>query len=198
MSSLIHQQADCHAAQADDLLAAMLLRGEAPTVEMLLALCHHEPLADLDDLALRWMTAKGHAKWWARAVATRLQYPGFQAAHWFLEYMKYGRGRGPVPDRPLPDTGAPLSGFVQARISHAKAGWSRDVSAGWTQLQFRDWFRRHISGETWLPPLWPDQPGWSEALQLLRIAYGFPRVDPAITWELRSPPRRVSRRGSPR
>ena len=34
------------------------------TLDMLLALCPDEPLADLDELDLRWMTAKEHARWW--------------------------------------------------------------------------------------------------------------------------------------
>ena len=111
--------------------------------------------------------------------------------------MKYGRSRGPLPDRPLPDAdaGAPLTEFARARISHMKALWSRDISAGWAaQLQFRDWLRSHVNGETWIPPVWRNQPGWSEALQLLRVACGLPRFDLAITWELRPPPERSSSR----
>jgi hypothetical protein len=143
------------------------------------------------------MTAKEHAKWWIKAADLRMRYPGYQEAYWYREHMKYGHcfGRGPLPDRPLPRAGAPLNDFVQARISHAKAGWSRDVSAGSTLLQFREWLKLHVNGETWLPPLWPDGSGWSEALQLLRIACGLPSVDPAITWKLRpSPPARRVRR----
>jgi hypothetical protein len=177
----------------DDLLAAMLARGDAPTLDALLDLCPDEPLADVDEIDREGMTARRHAEWWSWATDLRIQYPGFEDAYWYLEYMKYGRSRGPLPDRPLPYAGAPLSEFVGARISHAKALWSRDVSCRWTQLQFRDWLRLHCDGETWIPPLWPDQPGWSEALQVLRIAYGLPGLDPTITWELRPPPRRASR-----
>jgi hypothetical protein len=177
----------------DDLLAAMLARGDAPTLDALLALCPDEPLADVDDIDRRDMGNKGYAKWWSWAAELRLQYPGFQSAYWYLEHMKYGRSCGPLPDRPLPDAGAPLKEFLRARISHAKALWSRDIAAGWTQSQFRDWLRLHINGETWIPPLWPDTPGWSEALQVLRIAYGLPGLDPTITWELRPPPRGARR-----
>jgi hypothetical protein len=162
----------------DDFLAAMLSRGEAPPLDMLLA--PDEPLADLDDNDRKWMTGQEHAKWWRRAAELRLQYPGFQAAHWYLEHMKFGN---------LPKPGAPLSEFVRARDSHAKGLWSRDISAGWAQLQFRDWLRSHINGETWIPPLWPNHPAWSEALLVLRIAFGLPGLDPTITWELRQPPR---------
>ena len=189
-----------HAPPTDDLLAAMLARGGAPTLDALppldaiLALCPNEPLADVDENDRQFMTPGEHAEWRREAAELRLQYPGFQDAYWYLEYMKYGWSRGPLPDRPLPNTGAPLKELVRARISHAKALWSRDISAGWTQSQFRDWLRLHVNGETWIPPLWPDKPGWSEALQVLRIACGLPSLDPTITWELRPPPRRVSPR----
>jgi hypothetical protein len=108
-----------------DNLAEMLSRGEAPTLDTLLALCPDEPLADLDERDLKSMTPREHAKWWKRVAELRMQYPGFQAAHWYLERMKYGA---------LPNPGAPLSEFVRARDSHAKAGWSRDISCGGTQL----------------------------------------------------------------
>ena len=80
--------------------------------------------------------------------------------------MKYGS---------LPSDGAPLSEYVRARISHAKALWSRDVSTKQTRLQFVDWLRDHIDGKTWIAPLWPYGEGWSEALQLLRLSCGLPR-----------------------
>lgn len=112
----------------DDLLAGMRARGDVPTLDALLALCPDEPLADVDDIDRRDMGDRGHAKWLSWAAELRLQYPGFQAEHWCLERMKYGS----LPDRPLPNTGAPLKEFVRARISHAKALWSRDVAAGWT------------------------------------------------------------------
>jgi hypothetical protein len=169
---------------ADDLLAAMLARGEAPTPDTLLALCPDEPLVDLDDHDLRFMTPGEYAEWRAWAADLSRRYPGFQDAYWYLEYMKYGQSRGPLPNRPLPHAGTPLREYVRARISHAKALWSRDIAAGCTQLQFRDWLRLHINGETWIPPVWPDSPGWSEALQILRIAYGLPRFDPTIAWKL--------------
>jgi hypothetical protein len=177
----------------DEFLAVMPSRGQHPTLDALLALCPHEPLADVDEIDRERMTAKEHAKWWSCAAELRTQFPGFQSAYWKLEHMKYGHcfGRGPLPNRPLPDSArsSPLSEFVRARISHAKALWSRDILARWTQLQFRDWLRLHINGETWIPPLWPDHPGWSEALRVLRIACGRPGFDPTIAWELREPPR---------
>jgi hypothetical protein len=120
----------------DDLLAAMLARGDAPTLDALLDLCPDEPLADVDEIDREGMTAGRHAEWWSWATDLRIQYPGFQDAYWYLEYMKYGRSRGPLPDRPLPYAGAPLSEFVGARISHAKALWSRDVSCRWTSCSF--------------------------------------------------------------
>ena len=150
--------------QTADHLAEKLSRGEASSLDALLALCPDEPLADLDELDRQWMTPREHAKWWTRAAELRVQYPGFQEAYWYLEYMKYGRSRGKLPDRPLPNTGAPLADFVHARVSHGKALWSRDVSAGWTRLQFRDWLKLHIDGKIWIPPLWPEMCGWSEAL----------------------------------
>lgn len=183
-----------------DHLAAMLSRGKAPSLEALLASCPDEPLADVDEIDRREMTAGEHAKLRSRAASLRMQYPGFQFAYWKLEHMKYGHcfGRGPLPDRPLPCAGAALSEFVRAQTSHTKAMWSGDVWTGRTQSQFRDWLRLHIDGKTWLPPLWPNLPGWSEALQVLRIACGLPRFDPTITWELRPPPRRSSPQRLPR
>lgn len=163
----------------EDFLAEMLSLGQRCTIDELLELCPDEPLADLEDRDLKWVTAREHAKWWKRAAELRAQYPGFQAAHWFLEQMKYGN---------VPDPGAPLGEFVRARLSHAKALWSRDISAGGTRLQFPEWLGLHINGETWILPLWPDSPGWSEALQVLRIACGLPRMAPTDTWERRPPP----------
>jgi hypothetical protein len=93
--------------------------------------------------------------------------------------MKYGNP--PTDDAPLRD-------FVRARISHAKALWSRDVEGNWTSLQFSDWLRLHVDGKTWMPPLWPDLPGWSAALQVLRVACDLPRFAPTGTWRLRPPP----------
>jgi hypothetical protein len=178
-----------------DTFVATLLRGRAATLDTLLALCPGEPLVDLPDCTLEWMTARAHGKWWKRAAELRLQYPGFQAVYWKLEHMKFGHCfvGCPLPHRPLPAPGSPLVEFVRARISHAKALWSRDISAGWTELQFREWLRLHVNGETWMPPLQPDAPGWSEALQVLRVAYGFARLDPTITWERCDPPRRGKR-----
>lgn len=178
----------------EDFFAEMLLRGQRCTIDELLALCPDEPLADLDDRDLKWMTAREHAKWWKRVANLGERYPGFQSAYWKLEHMKYGHcfGRGPLPDRPLPDASAPLVEFVRARISHAKALWSRDISARWTELPFREWLMLHINGETWISPVWPDKPGWSAALQILRVACGFPAFDPTITWELRAPPPRLA------
>jgi hypothetical protein len=188
MTSLIHQQADCRAAHVADILAEMLPRGEAPTLDAL-DLCPDEPLAVIEEPGGTRTTRNNNGAFWKKAYPLRAKYPGFQADHWVLEEMKYGN---------TPDAGAPSSEFVRARISHAKALWSRDISAGWTQFQFRDWLRLHIDGETWIPPLWPEGLGWSEALQVLRIAFGLPRFAPTETWELRPPPRRVSPRRPPR
>ncbi len=162
-------------------LAEMLSRGEAPSLDVLLALCPDERLVDLDDLDLRWKTPREHETWWQRAADLHMQYPGFQFASWKIEHMKYRKSRGPLPDGRLPYAGAPLSEFVGARISHAKALWSGDISVGWTQLQFPEWLQLHIDGKTWIPPLWPNSPGWSEALQVLRIACGLARFDQTIT-----------------
>lgn len=198
MSSRVPKKPYCNEAQVVDFLTETLSRGEAPSIDWLLALCKDEPLADVDEISRGRMTAKEHASWWRRAADLRLRFPGFQAAYWYLEYMKYRRSCGPLPDHQLPDAGAPLIEFIRARISHAKALWSRDVWNGWTQLQFRDWLRLHIDGRTWIPPLWPDAPGWSEALQVLRIACGLPRHAPTQTWKLLPPPRRASSRRPPR
>ena len=73
-----------------DHLAAMLARGDAPTLDVLLTLCPDEPLADVDEIDREGMTARRHAEWWNWAADLRVQYPGFQDAYWYLEHMKYG------------------------------------------------------------------------------------------------------------
>jgi len=102
-----------------DHLAAMLSRGEAPTLDALLALCPNEPLADVDEIDRQMMTVKEHAKWSARATELHAQYPGYQEAYWYREHMKYGHcfGRGPLPDRPLPNSAR------QGRHHFGKASW---------------------------------------------------------------------------
>ena len=161
-----------HSGEVLDLLGTMLRCGRAPALDVLLALSRDEALADMDELTLH-VTPREHARWWEKACALRAKYPGFQAEHWCRERMKYGN---------LPDANAPLSEYVRARISHAKALWSRDVANKATRLQFREWLRLHVEGETWIAPLWPDPFGWREALQILRIAYGLPRFAPAKPW----------------
>jgi hypothetical protein len=181
------------APHAADPLRQMLHQGRAPSLDWLLALSPDEPLAELEPDESGKMKRVRGVGWtvvprtlrksdWALAE----KFPGLQLSYRKLEHMKYGN---------TPPDGAPLSEFVRARISHAKALWSRDVSAGWTRLQFRDWLPLHIGGKFWMPPLWADwSGGWAEALQVLRIACGLPRFAPTETWKLRPPPVRVSRR----
>jgi hypothetical protein len=167
------------ASQGTDPLLQMLHEGRAPSLDWLFALSPNEPLAELDPEESEKMKPVRGVGWtvvprtlrksdWALAE----KFPGLQLSYRKLEHMKYGD---------TPPDGAPLSDFVRARISHAKALWSRDVLAKHTKLQFRGWLRLHIDGQIWIDPLWPDWPGWSEALQVLRIAYGLPRFAPTKT-----------------
>jgi hypothetical protein len=167
------------APHADDLVLQMLRQGRSPRLDRLLALSPDEPLAELDPDESGKMKRVRGVGWTVVPRTLRKsdwtlaeKYPGLQLSYSKLEQMKYGD---------TPPDGAPLSEFVRARISHAKALWSRDVLAKHTKLQFRDWLRLHIDGQTWIDPLWPDWPGWSEALQVLRIAYGLPRFAPTKT-----------------
>jgi hypothetical protein len=173
-----------------DHLAEMLSRGEAPSLDELLALCPDEPLAEPEPgesmkmaqvRSVGWVPVPRTLPKASRGLAEK--YPGLQVSYRKREHMKYGN---------TPKDGAALSEYVRARISHAKALWCRDIETRMTREQFRDWLKLHVNGETWIPPLWPEMFGWSEALQVLRIACGFPRFDPTITWELR-PPRRSPR-----
>jgi hypothetical protein len=174
-----------------DYLAKMLSQGRAASLDKLLALCPDEPLAELEPgestkmgqvRGIGWTGVPRPLSKADRALAER--YPGLQLSHRKLEHMKYGNP---------PQDGAPLSEYVRARISHAKALWSRDLSARWTKLHFRDWLRLHVNGETWIPPVWPNSSDWSQALQVLRIAYGLPRLAPTDTWKLLPPPGRRRR-----
>jgi hypothetical protein len=162
-----------------DRLADQLRRNSAPPLDDLLVLSPDEPLADDCGRIRQYMTTGEHADWWKMASALRAKYSGFQVSPPKREEMKYGNP--PTDDAPLRD-------FVRARISHAKALWSRDVEGNWTSLQFSDWLRLHVDGKTWMPPLWPDLPGWSAALQVLRVACDLPRFAPTGTWRLRPPP----------
>jgi hypothetical protein len=164
-----------------DFLAEQLRRNFAPNLDTLLALSPDEPPADVDGLTRQLMTPAEQTRWWDTVGMLSAKHRGYQASPRKREEMKYG-------NRPADD--APLSDFVRARISHAKALWSRDVECGWTDLQFPDWLRRHVNGKIWITPLWPDDPGWSQALQLLRLACGSPRFAPTGTWRLRPPPHR--------
>jgi hypothetical protein len=132
------------------------------SLDALLRLCPDEPL----DLHLQASdaTPSEYARWCKSANALRAKFPGYQQSHWKREEMKYGN---------LPCDGAPLKEYVRARISHAKALWSRDVGGKETRLQFREWLPLNLDGKTLTPPLWPDWEGWSEALQILRVACGL-------------------------
>jgi hypothetical protein len=156
-----------------DHLAEMLSRGEAPSFDELLALSPDEPLAELEPgesmkmgqvRGVGWVPVPRTLTKASRALAEK--YPGLQVSYRKREHMKYGN---------TPKDGAALSEYVRARISHAKALWSRDIESRKTRVQFRDWLPLHIDGKTWMEPLWADWSGWSEALQVLRIACGLPR-----------------------
>ena len=117
-----------------DRLADQLRRNSAPPLDDLLVLSPDEPLADDCGRIRQYMTTGEHADWWKMASALRAKYSGFQVSPPKREEMKYGNP--PTDDAPLRD-------FVRARISHAKALWSRDVEGNWTSLQFSDWLRLH-------------------------------------------------------
>ncbi len=150
-----------------DVLAEMLERNCAPKLEILLALSPDEPLAEIE---FDWSaTPREREKIQREVDALAARFLGFQADYCKRESMKYGA---------LPRDDAPLAEYVRARVGHAKALWSRAVEAGWTRLQFSAWLALHIDWQTEIPPLWPDQPRWREALELLRLAHGMPRLPP--------------------
>ena len=129
-----------------DLLRSQLLRaGRAPSIGALLALSPDEPLAEFEPdesqklgqvRGIGWTLVPRKITKAGRKLAER--FPGLQLSYRKRERMKYGS---------LPSDGAPSSEYVRARISHAKALWSRDVSTKQTRLQFVDWLRDHIDGK---------------------------------------------------
>jgi hypothetical protein len=171
-----------------DILAAMLLRGTAPKLEVLLALSPDEPLMAVEPCdgappagSRVIQTALGSFvvvpyEWPKRKVELARKYPGLQLDYWYREARKYAA----APK-------SPLSGQVRALLDTAKMHWSRAVEAyanGWrkhwglsidcTNNQFRDWL-----------PEYMDQAGtriaagrWDEAAQIVRIACGLPRFAP--------------------
>jgi hypothetical protein len=151
-----------------DFYAHMLREGRAPPLDDLLALAPPEPLGPPED---------GAAQWPARVLRTRAQFPGYQPGYWYREALKYGDARSPLAkaEHAMPAAGAPLSEFVKKRLQHARALWSAEVGARKTLKQFVDWLRDHVDGKTLVAPLWPDNPGWAEALQILRLSFGLPR-----------------------
>jgi hypothetical protein len=161
-------------AQVSDLYYEMLLRGLVPVLDVLLALCPDLPLGPPEGLAMvqapdhGWVPGE-RRRWTKKVVGLNAKYPGYQPGHRVREHMKYGN---------RPEDDAPLADLVRARISHAKAAWCGDLEAGRTKLQFRDWLPLHLDYQTLVKPVWPDDKGWSEALQLLRLACGLPRFVP--------------------
>lgn len=164
-----------------DFLAEMLPRGEAPTLDALLALSPDEPLLaveyykdtlpDRDGLI---KTTRGTylivpCEWPKRQLELRKRYPGLQLDYCFREARKYN---SPYDE--------PLSGWVRELLTTAKMHWSREVAAhangargiNCTNLQFRDWLPGYMDKDGG----WP---GFGEsARQIVRIACGLPRFAP--------------------
>lgn len=179
-----------HAAQAYDFLAEMARAGRAPTFELLLRFCPDEPLGPPEGrimvrrAGVGW-TCGERTCWQKPELRLRERYPGYQPGYRTRERMKYGN---------LPPYDAPLREFARARISHAKAVWSRDIANKKTRLQFIDWLPLHVDFQTLVAPVWPDGgPGptggpddkWSLSLQLLRLACGLPRFRPTTRGAIR-------------
>jgi hypothetical protein len=147
----------------------MMVKNNRYVLAKLLALCPAEPLVAPKIQCLPEERETILPKMMREIYDLAARFPGYQADYRKREEMKYGM---------LPRDGAPLKEYVRAGLSHAWAIWSRAVENGWTRLQFRDWLALHIDWQTDIPPLWPDQPGWREALELLRLAYGLPGTPP--------------------
>lgn len=157
-----------------DQLAKMLRQSKGPPIEELLNSCPDQPLGPpegrimVQKRGVGWIEGK-RQKHRKSTLALRKRYPGYQSGYKVREEMKYGN---------MPNEGDPLREYVRARISHAKALWSRDLDTRETRLQFVDWLRDHVNGKTWIAPLWPFEPGFYEALQIIRLAYGLSRYPP--------------------
>jgi hypothetical protein len=160
-----------YGAQVIDLYYEMLIRGLAPMLDVLFALCPDEPLGPPEGWVVVETPEEGEVlvkrrEWEIRTRYMNRLHPGYQPGYRFREKMKYGN---------RPEDDAPLAELVRARINHAKALWCGDLEAGRTKLQFPEWLPFHVDWDTQVKPLWPDDNGWSEALQLIRIACGLPR-----------------------
>jgi hypothetical protein len=153
-----------------DFYAAMLAARRSPTLDTLLQLATPEPLGPPEgEICTPSGLVKIRERWPKSVLVLTKKYPGYQPGYRKCEELKYGKN---------PGVGAPLSEFVAARLRHGLALWSRAIGANWTKLQFTDWLALHVDWQTETPPLWPDDPGWREALELLRLAYGLPRLPP--------------------
>jgi hypothetical protein len=173
----------------DDFLAAMLPRGEAPTLDVLFALSPDEPLKALKPCegaapVGSQVIEAGHGtyivvphKWTNRQLELRRRYPGLQLDYWYREARKYRLS----PERPL-------SGRVSTLLDTAKMHHSRAVEAydnGWakctglsihcTNLQFRDWLPGYIEHRDWRAAFGGE---WEEAAQIVRLACGLSRFAP--------------------
>jgi hypothetical protein len=171
-----------------DHLAEMLSRGEAPSLDELLALCPDEPLSAAEPYEHTLPDREGLIKtkcgtyvivqheWTKRQLELRRRYPGLQLDYHFREARKYNSPYG-----------EPLSGWVRELLNTAKMHWSRAVetfAAGWAKRTGQCVHATNSQFKDWLPGYMDEDGGWTggercgEAGQIVRIACGLPRFAP--------------------
>jgi hypothetical protein len=126
-----------------------------------------EPLGPLfDELPIELRRKKSPNIDWPPCVqALRERYPGYQPGPRYREDMKYRRA-WKVPDD------APLLTWATILLNHAKAKWSRDLEATWTNLQFAEWLPFYVTSDEY-----PWRGGkLDDAAGFLRALYGIAAV----------------------
>jgi hypothetical protein len=92
----------------------------------------------------------------------REKFPGYQPGGSYTHNMKFGR----TPD----ESSTVLSGWVVTLINHAKAQWSRRVTAKRTTLQFVEWLPFYLGDNYYR---WKSVGMLDEAAEFLRKVYGM-------------------------
>jgi len=175
-----------------DILAEMLSRGKAPTLDRLLALSPDEPLLAAEPYEPSISGIGGlietnsdtyiivQASWTNSDLELRKRYPGLQLDYHFREARKY-----------YSPYGESLSGWVRELLNTTKMHWSRAVQSyangnakhrglclECTNLQFREWLPGYMDQSDWYVGFGGETEKWDEAGQIVRIACGLPRFAP--------------------
>jgi hypothetical protein len=174
-----------------DFLGEMLLRGDAPTLDMVLTLSPDEPLtalrpyegvppagAQVIETRLGTFIMVPH-EWTTRQRKLKERCRGLQLDYWAREARKYFEPYGET-----------LSGWVRellntAKMHHSLAvvtyynGYPKNIglTTYCTNLQFRDWLPGYLEEVGWYVGA-RREVRWDEAGQIARIACGLPRFAP--------------------